>query len=269
MKSRDCANQRTGQPRWAQLIANTWNRSPSIRRTQHGMSAVAPSQATRNGFSYVASRVWPSGKFWSGPERDPGLGGATASGTEDVADHWDPDQGRRDHVQREAELEQEAPTRGRRRRERLVPCAHGLSPPACGAIMVAIAPDAARDLAAPAPADDARRARPRHRRSARASGAALGCPRASRAYPDPGALRSPWSEATGRSPARETTDPRSSRPSAHPVPPGPWHLRAGGGVDRRALLSRRGARALGPGLHTAAASGPHRVRSRPAREHAL
>src|SRR2546425_2310059 len=67
MKSRDCGNHRTGQPRCAQLIANTWNWSPPIRRTQHAIFAVGPSQATRKGFSYVASRVWPSGKFPTEP----------------------------------------------------------------------------------------------------------------------------------------------------------------------------------------------------------
>src|SRR5947208_4461244 len=67
MKSRDCGNHRTGQPRCAQLIANTWNWSPPIRRTQHAIFAVGPSQATRNGFSYVARRVCPSGKFPTEP----------------------------------------------------------------------------------------------------------------------------------------------------------------------------------------------------------
>src|SRR6266404_5089837 len=67
MKSLDCGNHRTGQPRCAQLIANTWNWSPPIRRTQHAIFAVGPSQATRNGFSYVARRVCPSGKFPTEP----------------------------------------------------------------------------------------------------------------------------------------------------------------------------------------------------------
>ena len=35
-KRPDCANQRTGQPRWAQLTANTWKSPPGSRRTQHG-----------------------------------------------------------------------------------------------------------------------------------------------------------------------------------------------------------------------------------------
>src|SRR5205823_5941375 len=38
-----------------------------IRRTQHAIFAVGPSQATRNGFSYVARRVCPSGKFPTEP----------------------------------------------------------------------------------------------------------------------------------------------------------------------------------------------------------
>jgi hypothetical protein len=39
----DCGNQRTGHPRCAQLIAKTWNFSPSTRRTQQGIFAVSPS----------------------------------------------------------------------------------------------------------------------------------------------------------------------------------------------------------------------------------
>src|SRR6267142_2149303 len=67
MNRRDWGNHRTGQPRCAQLIANTWNCSPPTRRTQHAIFAVGPSHATRNGFSYVARRVRPSGKVATEP----------------------------------------------------------------------------------------------------------------------------------------------------------------------------------------------------------
>ena len=43
MNRPDCGNQRTGQPRCAQLTAKTWNCSPSTRRTQQAVSAVLPS----------------------------------------------------------------------------------------------------------------------------------------------------------------------------------------------------------------------------------
>src|SRR5215472_7404120 len=61
MKSPDCGNQRTGQPRCAQFTAKTWNCSPSTRRTQQAVSAVLPSVGMTYGFRNVASRVWPSG----------------------------------------------------------------------------------------------------------------------------------------------------------------------------------------------------------------
>src|SRR5439155_15954510 len=67
MNRRDCGNHRTGQPRCAQLIANTWNWSPPIRRTQHAIFAVGPAHADRNGFSYVARRVCTSGKLATAP----------------------------------------------------------------------------------------------------------------------------------------------------------------------------------------------------------
>src|SRR2546427_10400744 len=38
-----------------------------MRRTQHASFAVGPSHATRNGLSYVASRVCPSGKLATEP----------------------------------------------------------------------------------------------------------------------------------------------------------------------------------------------------------
>src|SRR5262252_2270928 len=43
-------NQRTGQPRFAQLTANTWNCSPATRRTQQAVSAVLPSVGMKYGF---------------------------------------------------------------------------------------------------------------------------------------------------------------------------------------------------------------------------
>src|SRR6185295_8197350 len=67
MKSPDCGNQRTGQPRCAQFTANTWNCSPSIRLTQHAASAVLPSVGITNGLRNVASRVSPSGNSLTRP----------------------------------------------------------------------------------------------------------------------------------------------------------------------------------------------------------
>src|SRR5262249_52820293 len=43
MNRPDWGNQRTGQPRCAQLTAKTWNFSPSMRRTQQAVSTVLPS----------------------------------------------------------------------------------------------------------------------------------------------------------------------------------------------------------------------------------
>ena len=67
MNSPEGANQRTGQPRCVQLMAKTWNCSPSSRRTQQAIFAVGPSQATRNGLFIVARRVSPSGNSSTGP----------------------------------------------------------------------------------------------------------------------------------------------------------------------------------------------------------
>ena len=50
MNNPDCANQRTGHPRWAQLMAKTWNCSPCMRRTQQGMWSVSPSETPEMGF---------------------------------------------------------------------------------------------------------------------------------------------------------------------------------------------------------------------------
>src|SRR5215469_16309790 len=67
MNKPDCGNQRTGQPRCAQLMAKTWNCSPSTRRTQHAVSTVLPSVGVTYGLRNVASRVSPSGKSFIGP----------------------------------------------------------------------------------------------------------------------------------------------------------------------------------------------------------
>src|SRR6185295_11976352 len=67
MKRPDCGNQRTGQPRCAQLTANTWNLSPAIRRTQEAVPAVWPSVGVTNGLRNVTSRVSPSGNWLIGP----------------------------------------------------------------------------------------------------------------------------------------------------------------------------------------------------------
>src|SRR5262245_55260324 len=67
MKSPDSGNQRTGHPRGAQVIANTWNVSAPRRRPQHGTFAVSPSHAWTKGLRKIASRVWLSGNALSGP----------------------------------------------------------------------------------------------------------------------------------------------------------------------------------------------------------
>src|SRR5215468_9439562 len=67
MNRPDCGNQRTGQPRCAQLTAKTWNWSPPTRRTQHAVSAVLPSVGVTYGFRKVTSRVSPSGNWLTGP----------------------------------------------------------------------------------------------------------------------------------------------------------------------------------------------------------
>src|SRR5215467_2259036 len=67
MKSPDCGNQRTGQPRCAQFTAKTWNCSPSTRRTQQAVSDVLPSVGMTYGFLNVASRVSPSGNSLTFP----------------------------------------------------------------------------------------------------------------------------------------------------------------------------------------------------------
>src|SRR4051812_5420162 len=67
MNSFDSGNQRTGQPRCAQLTANTCIWLAPRWRTQHATFEVLPSHGTVNGFWYVASRVWPAGKSLIGP----------------------------------------------------------------------------------------------------------------------------------------------------------------------------------------------------------
>src|SRR5215470_3044595 len=67
MNKPDCGNQRTGQPRCAQLTANTWNVSPSTRRTQHAVSTVLPSVGMTRGFRKVANLVSPSGNSLTRP----------------------------------------------------------------------------------------------------------------------------------------------------------------------------------------------------------
>src|SRR3954451_20162916 len=67
MNNRDCWNQRTGQPRCVQLMAKTWNFSPSTLRTQQGTSLVSPSQGLVTGFRNTANLVFPSGKWFKSP----------------------------------------------------------------------------------------------------------------------------------------------------------------------------------------------------------
>src|SRR5260370_5354632 len=61
MNRPDCGNHRTGHPRWAQLIANTWNSFSEIRRTQQGTRSVSPSHSRLTGFVNFARRVSPTG----------------------------------------------------------------------------------------------------------------------------------------------------------------------------------------------------------------
>src|SRR5439155_9769345 len=67
MKRFDCGNQRTGQPRCAQLIAKIWNCRPSMLRTQQETFAVSPSEGDSIGLRKVAKRVSPVGKLDTGP----------------------------------------------------------------------------------------------------------------------------------------------------------------------------------------------------------
>src|SRR5215469_5869442 len=62
MNSCDSANQRTGQPRCAQLIANTLNSPSEVLRTYAGTFADSPSHGSENGFVNVISFVSPGGK---------------------------------------------------------------------------------------------------------------------------------------------------------------------------------------------------------------
>src|ERR1700745_2193617 len=71
MKRPDCGNQRTGQPRCAQLTAKTWNCSAAMRRTQQAVSAVLPSVGITYGLRKVASRVSASGNSPSVTKGDP------------------------------------------------------------------------------------------------------------------------------------------------------------------------------------------------------
>jgi hypothetical protein len=66
-KHHHSSDQRTGQPRCAQLIAKTWKVLAETRRTQQGMSPVWPSHEVVTGLRKLTSRVSPSGKSVSGP----------------------------------------------------------------------------------------------------------------------------------------------------------------------------------------------------------
>src|ERR1700760_1568785 len=67
MNKPDCGNHRTGHPRWAQLIANTWNSFSEIRRTQQATRSVSPSHARLTGFVNFARRVSPTGNAETDP----------------------------------------------------------------------------------------------------------------------------------------------------------------------------------------------------------
>src|SRR5580692_10864626 len=67
MNKPDCGNQRTGHPRWAQLIANTWNSFSAIRRTQQATRSVSPSHSRLTGLVNFAKRVSPTGNVSRSP----------------------------------------------------------------------------------------------------------------------------------------------------------------------------------------------------------
>src|SRR5260370_12168348 len=67
MNKPDCGNHRTGHPRCAQLIANTWNSFSEIRRTQQATRSVSPSHARLTGFVNFARRVSPTGNVSTDP----------------------------------------------------------------------------------------------------------------------------------------------------------------------------------------------------------
>src|ERR1700721_4282005 len=71
MKSCDSLNQRTGQPRCAQLMAKTVKSlAPEVaplRRTYAGTCAVAPSHAFVNGLVKDTRLVWPAAKSYALP----------------------------------------------------------------------------------------------------------------------------------------------------------------------------------------------------------
>src|SRR6202020_159040 len=67
MNKPDCGNHRTGHPRWAQLMANTWNSFSEMRRTQQATRSVSPSHSRLTGFVNFARRVSPTGTVSIGP----------------------------------------------------------------------------------------------------------------------------------------------------------------------------------------------------------
>src|SRR5277367_3831630 len=67
MNKPDCGNHRTGHPRWAQLMANTWNSFSEIRRTQQATRSVSPSHVRLTGFVNFARRVSPTGNVATDP----------------------------------------------------------------------------------------------------------------------------------------------------------------------------------------------------------
>src|SRR5271170_392188 len=67
MNNPDCGNHRTGHPRWAQLIANTWTSLSEIRRTQQATRSVSPSHVRLTGFVNFARRVSPTGNVSTAP----------------------------------------------------------------------------------------------------------------------------------------------------------------------------------------------------------
>src|SRR5262245_2935542 len=159
-------------------------------------------------------------------ELDPGLGAPPSRRAQDVADHGNTYQDGRDRVQHEAELEQEAAARRRRRPERIVPGTH-----ASALFFLTVARDHGRGRAR-SPSRDSRPGtgwrwpasqattseicsvvRGRPGTSSRQSG----LPRSGR--PAITVVRSDWSLTSARNDG-STIEPAVGPP----LPSGPWHL---------------------------------------------
>ena len=113
MNRPDCGNQRTGQPRCAQLIAKTWNCLPSSApHPARRCRAVSPSHGRVNGLRNVASRVSPSGSRSTLPSGIHASLRSCAAGVRATSEEADDRHARaaprRQRVERDAELHEDA-----------------------------------------------------------------------------------------------------------------------------------------------------------------